>query len=285
MDKPTIGSLFAGGGGIDLGFERAGFQTVWQVEQDEYCRKVLAKNFPHADRSVTGVRSGNSSTLSRVDVITGGFPCQDISIAGRGVGITGARSGLWKEMHRIIGELRPRYVLVENVPMLLKRGIDVVLGDLAEIGYDAEWEIISVADVGAPHLRERVWIVASPAEVLGNASSNLQCGGFSSVSQLRNSNSENISPYSREERTKRIFTEKIPRFSTFSWCKNVRRVEDLRDRPDLPPPIFRGTRDGIPNWSHRVGLLGNAVVPQIPEWIAGQILKDMNRPENGQGEE
>ena len=96
-----------------------------------------------------------------VEVISGGFPCQDISAAGKGAGITGSRSGLWKEFARIIGEVRPRYVFVENSPILTSRGLDVVLGDLATLGFDAEWGVLSAADVGAPHRRERVWIVAN----------------------------------------------------------------------------------------------------------------------------
>lgn len=155
----TMGSLFAGIGGFDLGFERAGFKTVWQVEIDSYCQKVLAKNFPEAKR-FGDIRDCGRHNLESVDVICGGFPCQDISNAGKRAGITGERSGLWAEMCRIVGELRPRYVVVENVAALLGRGMGRVLGDLAEIGYDAEWEIISAADVGAPHLRERVWIMA-----------------------------------------------------------------------------------------------------------------------------
>jgi DNA (cytosine-5)-methyltransferase 1 len=157
----TIGSLFAGIGGFDLGFERAGFKTAWQVEIDPYCQKVLAKNFPEAER-FGDIRECGSHNLKPVDVICGGFPCQDISNAGKRAGIEGERSGLWTEMHRIIRELRPRYVLVENVAALLGRGMGVVLGDLAEIGYDAEWRIISAADMGASHLRERVWILAYP---------------------------------------------------------------------------------------------------------------------------
>jgi DNA (cytosine-5)-methyltransferase 1 len=154
-----MGSLFAGIGGFDLGFERAGFKTSWQVEIDPYCTKVLAKNFPEAER-FGDIRECGRHNLKPVDVICGGFPCQDISNAGKRAGIGGERSGLWSEMHRIIRELRPIYVLVENVAALLGRGMGVVLGDLAEIGYDAEWEVVSAADVGAPHLRERVWIVA-----------------------------------------------------------------------------------------------------------------------------
>jgi DNA (cytosine-5)-methyltransferase 1 len=102
--------------------------------------------------------------LQPVDVIAGGFPCQDISNAGKRIGISGERSGLWSEFSRIIGELRPRFVLVENVAALLVRGIETVLGDLAAIGYDAEWQIISAADMGAPHLRKRVWILGYPHE-------------------------------------------------------------------------------------------------------------------------
>jgi site-specific DNA-cytosine methylase len=156
-----MGSLFAGIGGFDLGFERAGFKTVWQVEIDPYAQKVLAKNFPEAER-FGDIRECGSHNLKPVDVICGGFPCQDISNAGLRAGIEGERSGLWKEYARIIGELRPRYIVVENVAALLGRGMGVVLGDLAEIGYDAEWEVVSAADVGAPHLRERIWIVAYP---------------------------------------------------------------------------------------------------------------------------
>ncbi len=156
----TFGSLFSGIGGIDLGLERAGMQCRWQIENDEYASKVLAKHWPSTARfgDIRGV-----TPLERVDLIAGGFPCQDISSAGKRAGITGERSGLWSEFYRLICELRPRYVLVENVEALVHRGLDRVLGDLATSGYDAEWTIISAASVGAPHLRERIFIVAYPA--------------------------------------------------------------------------------------------------------------------------
>src|SRR3990167_10929952 len=129
-----IGSLFSGIGGLELGLEWAGVgRTVWQVELDPYCRAVLAKHWPDAQR-FTDVRDCNSTNLPPVDVLCGGFPCQDISDAGKRAGITGARSGLWSEFARIIRELRPRYVVVENVRALLVRGIDTVLGDLAAAG-------------------------------------------------------------------------------------------------------------------------------------------------------
>jgi DNA (cytosine-5)-methyltransferase 1 len=148
--------LFSGIGGFSLGLERAGMRTVAFCEIDPYCRRVLAKHWP--DVPVYGdVRAFNGVPA---DVICGGFPCQDISVAGKGAGIGGERSGLWSEYARIIGEVRPRYVIVENVAALLGRGLERVLGDLAALGFDAEWHCIPASAVGAPHRRDRVWIVA-----------------------------------------------------------------------------------------------------------------------------
>ena len=166
----NVGSLFAGIGGFDLGLARAGFEISWQVELDPYCRSVLARHFPEAQR-FEDVREVGAKDLAPVDLISGGFPCQDLSAAGRGAGIDGARSGLWAEFARLVRELRPGYVLVENVPALLtgkgkrwdRAPVGRVLGDLAEAGYDAEWASLSAREFGAPHLRRRVWIVAYPA--------------------------------------------------------------------------------------------------------------------------
>lgn len=156
-----IGSLFSGIGGLELGLEWAGVgHTVWQVERDAYCQQVLARHWPSAQR-FDDVCAVGAHNLPPVDVICGGFPCQDISDAGKRAGIKdGTRSGLWYEYARIVRELRPRYVVVENVRALVLRGLDVVLGELARAGYDAEWEMLSAAAVGAPHLRERVFLVA-----------------------------------------------------------------------------------------------------------------------------
>ena len=126
----TFGSLFAGIGGMDLGLERAGMQCKWQVEINPYAQKVLAKHWPHVDR-FEDVRAVGARELAPVDLIAGGFPCQDISHAGLRAGIDGERSGLWSEFARLVRELRPRYVLVENVAALLVRGVERVLGDLA----------------------------------------------------------------------------------------------------------------------------------------------------------
>lgn len=160
--KLNFGSLFAGIGGFDLGLEQAGMQCKWQVECDKWASKVLAKHWPNVHRE-RDVRDCGNHNLEWVDVICGGFPCQDISIAGKGAGLAGKRSGLWSEFARIIGELRPRYVIVENVAALLARGMGTVLGDLSSLGYDAEWHVIPACAVGAPHRRERIWIVAYPS--------------------------------------------------------------------------------------------------------------------------
>lgn len=157
-------ALFAGVGGGILGGKLLGWRTVCAVEIEPYCREVLLKQqrdrvlplFPIWD----DIRTFDGRPWSgKVDIITGGFPCQDISVAGKGAGIEGERSGLWKEMARIIREVRPRLVFIENSPMLRTRGLTKVLKDLAEAGYDARWCIVGAKDVGAPHKRDRIWIL------------------------------------------------------------------------------------------------------------------------------
>ena len=158
-------ALFAGAGGGILGGHLLGWRTVCAVEWEPYAACVLAARqndgilpaFPIWDDVQT---FDGKPWAGRVDVVSGGFPCQDISAAGRGAGIEGKRSGMWFHMARIIGEVRPRYVYVENSPMLTSRGLHRVLGDLAEMGFDARWGVISAADVGAPHQRDRIWIVS-----------------------------------------------------------------------------------------------------------------------------
>lgn len=155
--------LFSGIGGFSLGLERAGMQTVAFCEIDPYCRRVLAKHWPDVP-IYDDVRTLTADALRRdgiaVDLICGGFPCQDLSFAGKRAGLEGARSGLWGEYRRLIGELRPRFVIVENVPGLLSLGMATVLGDLAALGYDATWDCLPASAIGAPHRRDRVWIVA-----------------------------------------------------------------------------------------------------------------------------
>ena len=154
----TIGSLFSGIGGLELGLEWAGLgPTVWQVEKDAYCRAVLAKHWPAAERH-EDVRAVGAA-LPWVDVICGGFPCQDVSGAGLGAGLAGARSGLWYEFARVVAELRPRWVVVENVASGARRWVDAVRGHLGELGYATLPISLSASDVGAPHRRARVFLV------------------------------------------------------------------------------------------------------------------------------
>ena len=203
--------LFSGAGGGILADIMLGHIPIGAVEIEPYCREALLARqadlilprFPIWD-DVKTFRSDNSACslfierlvgMSEELVISGGFPCQDISVAGKGVGITGERSGLWKEMYRIVCEVRPRYVFVENVPALTRRGLDIVLGDLASIGYDAEWCVLGADDCGAPHYRKRIWILAYSRHLRGRSEeqgairesekNELQCDTITGSSETR----------------------------------------------------------------------------------------------------
>jgi DNA (cytosine-5)-methyltransferase 1 len=159
-------SLFAGVGGFDIGLERAGFRTVAFSEINEFCQRVLRKNWPgvpvYGDvQNLSGEQLRSDGIIP--DCIVGGFPCQDISKVGRRAGIDGEKSGLWREFARLIGEIRPRLVVVENSAELTGRGLGDILGDLARLGYDAEWHRIPATYVGGRHRRDRTWIVSYPA--------------------------------------------------------------------------------------------------------------------------
>lgn len=159
-------ALFAGAGGGILGGKLLGWRTICAVEIDPYCREILAARqneghlepFPIWDDVCT---FDGRPWRGIIDVVSGGFPCQDISAAGKGKGLAGERSGLWREFARIIGEVQPRHAFIENSPYLRTRGLDVVLGDLAALGYDAKWGVVGAHHAGAPHKRERIWIVAT----------------------------------------------------------------------------------------------------------------------------
>jgi len=177
-------ALFAGAGGGILGGKLLGWRTVCAVEWDSYAASVLVArqndgclhSFPIWDDVQT---FDGRPWKGRVDVVSGGFPCQDISAAGKGAGIEGERSSMWKHMARIIGEVRPQFAFVENSPLLVGRGLAVVLGDLAEMGYDARWGIVGAHHAGAPHKRDRIWIVATDANNSGQpASERTRQGGW-----------------------------------------------------------------------------------------------------------
>lgn len=227
----TIGSLFSGIGGLELGLERAGLgPVIWQAESDPYCLKVLEKHWPGV-RRYTDVRQVDE-TAERPDIICGGFPCQDLSYAGKGEGIDGPRSGLWSEFVRVVGLLKPSVVVVENVPALLGRGMGRVLGDLAAGGYDAEWGAVSACSVGAAHMRRRLFIIAYPQGE--------RCKGRGGASAAP------------------VPVESSGLVESRDWI--------LRDTSR----IF-GDNNGIPKRVDRLRALGNAVVPQVAEYV-GRLI-------------
>ena len=233
--------LFSGIGGFSLGLERTGgFRTVAFCEIDPFCRKVLKKHWPDV-HCYEDVRTLTADALARdgigVDVICGGFPCQDISSAGLRAGLVGQRSGLWKEFARLIGELRPSFVIVENVSALLFTGAGEVLGDLAALGFDAEWQAIPASALGAPHVRDRVWIVAHPN------------GGDMRTPW----------PAETQGRAASLFV--------YGAVENA-RVETWRDVvSDVDSAVY-----GLPGTVDALRPLGNAVVPQVVELIGRAIM-------------
>lgn len=251
MGKLRVLDLFSGIGGFSLGLERTGgFETVAFCEIEEFPRRVLAKHWPGVPcyddvRTLTADRL-RADGITGVDVITGGFPCQDISVAGNQAGIVdGSRSGLWSEIVRLTRELSPRLLIVENVANLLAGPSERpggwfgrVLGDLAALGYDAEWENVPAAALGAPHRRERVWIIAYTN----------QDGCILSADVAT-----------------RILAENPP----LVW--EPFRTDDLAvSVPKLA--AICANDDGFPD---ELGAYGNAVVPQIPELIGRAILESL----------
>tara|TARA_R100001082_G_scaffold69014_1_gene39100 strand:+ start:225 stop:1106 length:882 start_codon:yes stop_codon:yes gene_type:complete len=268
--SPSVGSLFAGIGGFDLGVERAGCRIEWQVEIDPWCRTVLAKHWPEVPR-YEDVKEVGAHNLKPVDWIVGGFPCQDLSTAGKQEGLSGDRSGLWWQMRRIIGELRPEVVIVENVPNLVFLGIEHVLGSLAEIGYDAEWDIISAQDIGAPHLRKRVWIVAHSDSVRqlqpqrSKQDIGRRTGDCGEKSDLAHADSAGFGEQCGTEPMGEELRPAERRRSAGRW--QFGRNDHWR----IEPAVGR-VANGVPAQVDRIKGLGNAVVPQIVEWIARRIL-------------
>ncbi len=237
----TFGSLFAGIGGMDLGLERSGMECRWQVEIDPFCNKVLEKHWPNVKRygDITEV---DGSQLEPVDLIAGGFPCQDLSVAGLRLGIKdGTRSGLWSEFARLIGSVRPRLILIENVAGLLaNEPMRRVLGDLSALGFDAEWESIPAASVGAPHQRERIFIFA-----------------YSKSERLQRSLFYRTDLRMLQRSSPALFGNR--NIHVGGWWKDrgdIRMGDGLRCRMD------RG----------RIRALGNAVSPQVAEWIGRRIM-------------
>jgi len=271
-----VGSLFAGIGGFDLGLERAGFEIAWQVEIDPYCQRVLAKHWPHVQR-YGDIRAIDWTTVPRVEVLCGGFPCQDLSFAGKRAGIDGERSGLWSEYVRAIRALRPRYIIVENVPGLLTNEyMGRVLGDLAQSGYDAEWDCLPASAFGAPHRRDRVWITAHHAERprCGRGSAETRGSTESGRPQRKNRGlCHAVADASLEQRDRWMHW-------TCGWEREPQEaLQDARGRGrqeawmSVPESLLGRVAYGLPHRVDRLRGLGNAIVPHIAEWLGRQIMK------------
>lgn len=252
MRKLRTLSLFAGIGGFDLGLERTGgFETVAFCEIDPFCQKVLAKHWPNVP-CFSDVRELRGDQVGAIDVICGGFPCQDLSTAGKQAGMgEGTRSGLWSEIVRLAGELRPSFIIVENVTALLRgpsdrpgRWFGRVLGDLAEIGYDAEWHCIPASYIGACHHRDRAWILAYPAQ-----ERQPEARGF------RHNEPAQRFPRSRETailanlgqaRSERLIAEKVSGSAHFRGAKMSEGLRTCETDPTYLHPSFAEAVMGFP---------------------------------------
>lgn len=303
--------LFSGIGGMSLGLARAGFTTVAFCECKPYCRAILRQTWPHVP-IYNDVRELTKQCLEAdgivCDIIAGGFPCQDVSIAGSKRGLAGERSGLWKEFARIVGEVRPRYVLVENTTGLLVWGMDRILGELSALGYDAEWHAIPASAIGAPHRRDRIWIVAypnaagrqrerqqewsgefcacgyqshrlgaggsgtGPAVGADTDSAGRDAGGSAQAAQVRGGDRRGTEPDG--------LGGDIPDTDVAGRAQQWRGVPihealafaQCADWWEAEPPVGR-VADGIPGRVDRLEALGNAVVPQVVEVIGRAIME------------
>jgi len=266
----TVGSLFSGIGGLDIGFERAGFEIKWQCEIDPFCQNILRKHWPeipcHDD-----VTKMNIDNIEPVDVLIGGFPCQDVSIAGRKRGITGPKSKIWSEFFRIIKTIHPRWIFIENVPGLIRRGLSTVLENLANIGYDAEWYTLSASSVGSPQLRKRVAIMAYPnclhrqtlrgqrEDIEGNDKK----GGHHRDRGTKDAQREKPIGIPRED----------PNRSTVGpyFSQRMEKEEQLGLSNFWSKPSMGRVAYGIPKRVDRIRGLGNSVVPQWAEFFARRL--------------
>ena len=245
----TIGSLFSGIGGFELGLERAipNSSTIWQVEKDKYCQSILKKHWPKA-KLYNDVTTIQAQELEPPTIICGGFPCQDLSNAGKMEGIHGKKSGLWWEMHRIISNLRkkPRVIVLENVANIVHLGGLDVLGSLAQIGYDSEWTVIRASDFGANHRRAR-WF----------------CVSYLTNPTIQNMEKQSIHTISMESKFRFEYrdSEKDGPYPKNHWKKGT-----------TESPLC-SVDDGISQRVARLKALGNAIVPQCSQWIGEQIWK------------
>lgn len=266
-----IGSLFSGAGLCDLGFHKAGFKHEFFCEIDSFCKSILRRHWPDVP-IYDDITSLNGTLVPEVDILVGGFPCQDVSCAGKRAGITlESRSGLWNEYKRIIKEKTPKYVVIENVKGLLSKGMEDVLQDLSSIGYDAEWQCISASAFGAPHLRERIFIVAYPH----SSTCNQKLRVFTEERRQLDKHFKlgSVSDWLgiRIDRSRRkTLWQSYP-------VPSLYRVDDgcttgLDTARGGKPYLPSVTRDDVKKWIPMLKALGNGVVPQQAYYVACCIL-------------
>jgi DNA (cytosine-5)-methyltransferase 1 len=301
--------LFSGIGGFSIGLEKAGFETVAFCEIDKKARAVLKKHWPdvHIFEDVSQLTKEKLDEHGiSVDVICGGFPCQDISVAGKGAGLEGQRSGLWYEYHRLIKELTPQWVIIENVSALRSRGLDAVLRSLFEIGYDAEWHCIPASAVGAPHRRDRVWIISYPNPDSEHRRSKSQFpydnSGEKVCDELSGIRTALAHTDSKRELQSEGFKQNERRwigYSSFQYDvthalrAGLERQWEVSGGVEPEQQDFSNTRwwavepnvgrvaHGVSGRVDRLKQLGNAVVPQIPELIGKAIMSVQKEIHNG----
>tara|TARA_R100000655_G_scaffold6827_1_gene19151 strand:+ start:2459 stop:3283 length:825 start_codon:yes stop_codon:yes gene_type:complete len=266
-----IGSLFSGIGGFELGLEWAGVgHTVWQCEINPFGRRILRRHWPEAQIFEDITTLGREVEIPPVDVICGGFPCQDISVAGRQAGIEGTRSGLFYELVRIIRSIRPSYIVLENVANIIAQRdtLNAVLSELQQSGYDGEWSIVSAADVGAPHLRKR-WFFIGWRRELGNVGQGL--ADADGISRQRRGQGQQELHSHRRSTTNPARQE--------AWPPKPGQMHLWQAVPvDHQPAICRGV-DGVSTWLGNINrietlkALGNAIVPQCAELVGRRLLE------------
>jgi len=277
----TVGSLFSGIGGIDLGLERAGMTVKWQSEIDPYACEVLKKHWPDIP-NLGDIKTVDWSTVEPVDLIAGGYPCQPFSTAGKRQGENDLRH-LWPYFRDAISAIRPRFALLENVRGHLTMGGTTVIGDLTQIGYDCEWQVVSAASVGAPHRRDRIIIVAYPQGECGDVVNDYSGSsmGPKTMQQSRNdSRPKNVADtYNAGNRTPQLETvkdwQKIEqRRQIFSFAEPGRFC-GIPNWWEVEPNMGR-MANGVPSRVDRLRGLGNAVVPQVAEYVGRLILQSLD---------
>jgi len=272
----TVGSLFSGIGGLDLGLERAGMKVIWQSEIDPYCCKVLKKHWPEVPNH-GNIKEINWQEIQKPNVIAGGYPCQPFSQAGKRKGTQDPRH-LWPWVREAISQLRPDYAILENVPGHLTMGGTEVIGALTEIGYDAEWRVVSAAGLGANHLRKRIIIVAYPNSqrphrteidtTNAQQSSQPQFAGCSqTMAHAHNSGSGTSECCVEPESASGVIFGHDSQHGISGCCTN-----EFTQWWQVEPNVGR-VADGVPNRVDRLRGLGNAVVPQVAEYIGRLVME------------